>query len=114
MATIYPNNKNFLIIQMSRAEASSLGFGIKVPGELNFLVCDTCNAEIEIGGVHYVAALNRILCYDCLNDTIENLNHYTDDDSIRYEVNHFNIIAQKLGMPEKAILSPDNKILIIT
>jgi len=114
MAKIYPNNKNFLIIQMSRAEASSIGFGVKVPGNLNFLVCDTCNAEIEGDTIYYIAALNSVLCDDCLNDTIKNLNHYTDYDSIHYEINHFNIIAQKLSMPEKAGFSPDNKIVITT
>ena len=40
------------------------------------------------------------------------MSHYVDDDSIKYEITHFNIIAQKLGMSERAGFSPDNKIII--
>ena len=40
------------------------------------------------------------------------MSHYTDDDSLKYEINHFNIVAQKLGMSEKAGLAVDKKIVI--
>lgn len=112
MAKVYTNDKNFLIIQMDGAEASDLGFGIEVPGCLNMIVCGTCNTEIEHKDIYYVAGINEVLCKECLDDTLENMNHYIDDDSLRYEINHFNIIAQKLGMSERANFTADSKIII--
>ena len=57
---------------------------------------------------------NEVMCEDCLTDFIKNMSHYHDYDSLRYEINHFNIIAQKLGMSEKAAQTPDGKLIIIT
>lgn len=111
MATLYKNDKNFLIIKMNGTEASNLGFGIEVTGCLNSIICGTCNASIEHKDIYYLAGINEVLCEDCLTDYIKNMNHYTDDDSLRYEINHFNVIANKLGMKEKAIKT-DNKIII--
>ena len=42
------------------------------------------------------------------------MSHYTDDDSLKYEINHFNIIAKKLGMSEKAVITTNKKIVITT
>lgn len=112
MAKVYKNDKNFLIIQMTGAEASNLGFGIEVTGCLNYIVCGTCNSSIEHKDIYYLAGINEVLCEDCLNDYIKNMSHYTDDDSLRYEINHFNVIANKLGMSEKAGKTADNKIII--
>lgn len=112
MAKLYKNDKNFLVIQMSGAEASSLGFGIEVTGCLNSIVCGTCNASIEHKDIYYLAGINEVLCEDCLNDYLKNMNHYIDDDSLRYEINHFNVIANKLGMEEKAAQTPNSKIII--
>jgi hypothetical protein len=112
MAKIYKNDKNFLIIQMTGAEASDLGFGTEVTGCLNAIVCGTCNSSIEHKDIYYLAGINEVLCEDCLNDYIKNMSHYTDDDSLRYEINHFNVIANKLGMEEKAGKTTDNKIII--
>ena len=114
MAKVYSNDKGFLVIQMTGAEASGLGFGCEVPGCLNAIFCGTCNTEIEHKNIYYVAGINEVLCEDCLTDYIKNMNHYIDDDSLRYEVNHFNIIAQKLGMSEKAAFTPDSKIVVIS
>lgn len=112
MAKLYKNDKNFLIIEMNGEEASDLGFGHEVTGCLNAIVCGTCNASIEHKKIFYVACINEVLCEDCIEDYTKNMSHYTDDDSIRYEINHFNIIAEKLGMSEKAALTTDNKIII--
>lgn len=112
MAKVYKNDKNFLIIQMNGAEASNLGFGMEITGCLNSIVCGTCNISIEHKDIFYVAGINEVLCEDCVDDYIKNMNHYIDDDSLKYEINHFNIIAQKLGMSEQASFTPDSKIII--
>ena len=112
MAKVYKNDKNFLIIEMNGAEASGLGFGIEITGCLNVIVCGSCSTSIEHKKIFYVAGINEVLCEDCIDDYIKNMNHYIDDDSLKYEINHFNIIAQKLGMSERAGFSPDNKIII--
>lgn len=114
MAKIYTNDKNFLIIQMNGAEASGLGFGIEVTGCLNAIICGGCNSQIEHKEIYYIAGINEVMCKDCVDDYIKNMSHYTDIDSLKYEINHFNIIAQKLGMSEKASFTADNKIVINT
>lgn len=111
MAKLYNNNKNFLIIEMTKEEASSLGFGITVPGDLNFIICGSCNDEIK-EEIYYIAGINEVFCKECLEDYIKGMNHCVDYDSLRYEVNHFNVIAQKLGMSEKASFTLGNKIII--
>ena len=62
--------------------------------------------------IFYVACINEVLCENCITDYVKNMSHYTDDDSLKYEINHFNIVAQKLGMSEKAGLAVDKKIVI--
>ena len=99
---------------MDGAEASGLGFGIEVTGCLNVIVCGSCNASIEHKKIFYVACINEVLCENCITDYIKNMSHYIDDDSLKYEINHFNIVAQKLGMSEKAVLTTDKKIVITT
>ena len=113
MAKLYKNDKNFLIIQMTGAEASSLGFGMEVTGCLNSIVCGTCNSSIEHRNIYYLAGINEVLCEECLNDYLKNMSHYIDDDSLKYEINHFNIIAQKLGISEKAAFTPGGNIITI-
>lgn len=112
MAKIHTNDKNFLIIEMNGAEASELGFGIEIPGCLNAIICGGCNSQIEHKEIYYIAGINEVMCKDCAEDYVKNMSHYTDIDSLKYEINHFNIIAQKLGMSETANFSPDNKIII--
>lgn len=112
MAKVYTNDKNFLVIEMNGAEASGLGFGIEIPGCLNAIVCGGCNSQIEHKEIYYIAGINEVMCKDCADDYIKNMSHYTDIDSLKYEISHFNIIAQKLGMSEKADFTPDNKIII--
>ena len=114
MAKVYKNDKNFLIIEMDGTEASDLGFGVEVTGCLNVIVCGSCNTSIEHKKIFYVACINEVLCEDCITDYTKNMSHYTDDDSLKYEIKHFNIIAEKLGMTEKAALTTDKKIVITT
>ena len=80
----------------------------KLLKDINFIIEKTNGITLE------ELEINEVLCEDCLNDYIKNMSHYTDDDSLRYEINHFNIIAQKLGMSEKATFTVDNKIVITT
>lgn len=112
MAKVYKNDKNFLIIEMTGEEASSLDFGIKIPGCLNTILCGGCNEQIEDKTICYISGINEVMCEDCTEDYVKNMSHYTDDDSLKYEISHFNIIAKKLGMSETANFSPDNKIII--
>jgi hypothetical protein len=112
MAKVYTNDKNFLVIEMNGAEASGLGFGVEIPGCLNAIVCGGCNSQIEHKEIYYIAGINEVMCKDCADDYIKNMSHYTDIDSLKYEISHFNIIAQKLGMSEKASFTVDNKIVI--
>ena len=112
MAKLYKNDKNFLIIEMNGTEASNIGFGIEVTGCLNAILCGICNESIEHKTIYYVAGINEVLCEDCIEDYTKNFTHFTDDDSIKYEINHFNIIAEKLGISEKAAKTPDGKIII--
>ena len=99
---------------MNGEEASRLGFGIKIPGCLNTIVCGSCNSQIEHNFIYYIASINEVMCKDCADDYIKNMSHYTDIDSLKYEISHFNIVAQKLGMSEKAAFSADKKIVITT
>ena len=114
MAKIYTNDNNFLVIEMNGEEASRLGFGIKIPGCLNTIVCGSCNSQIENNFIYYIASINEVMCKYCADDYIKNMSHYTDIDSLKYEISHFNIIAQKLGISEKAALTTDKKIVITT
>ena len=98
----YNNYNDFLVIEMNGHEASSLHFGFEIPGDLNIIVCGACNAEIQKENVYYVACINEVMCKNCVDDFIKNTTHYSDEDSLRYEVNHFNVIAKKLGIEEKA------------
>ena len=114
MAKVYTNDNNFLVIEMNGTEASELGFGIKISGSLNTIVCGSCNSQIEHNFIYYIASINEVMCKDCADDYIKNMSHYTDIDSLKYEISHFNIVAQKLGISEKAALTADKKIVITT
>lgn len=112
MAKIYSNDKNFLVIEMTKQEAKTLNFGVTFEDNTHAVICGSCNKMIENNKIYYVAGINEVLCEDCIDDFIKNMNHYIDDDSLRYEINHFNYVAQKLSMSEKAVRTPDSKIII--
>ena len=52
------------------------------------------------------------MCGECIDDYCKNMVHYTDEDSLLYEVRHFNFIAEKLEMSERATITPNNKLVI--
>ena len=108
----YNNYNDFLVIEMNGHEASSLNFGFKIPGDLNIIICGSCNSEIQNKNIYYVAGINEVMCKDCVDDFIKNTTHYTDEDSLRYEVNHFNLIASKLGIEEKADFNSQGTIFL--
>lgn len=110
MAKVYENNKKFLIIQMNAQEATELNFGIQVPGINNICLCGTCNNEC-VGDRYYIAGINELVCEDCIEDFVRNMNHYTDEDSLFYEVNHFNFVANKLGMDKTAVIENEKIVL---
>ena len=110
MAKVYENNKKFLIIQMNAQEANELNFGIEVTGINNICLCGTCNNECT-GDRYYVAAINDLVCEDCIEDFIKNMNHYTDENSLRYEITHFNFVANKLGMNKTATIENEKIVL---
>lgn len=113
MAKIYTNNRGFLVIQMSSTEATKCRFGIEVTGLNNICLCGTCNAECKPEDIYYVCGINEVLCKDCIDDYVDNMNHYVDDASLEYEVRHFNTVAEWLDMPERAAITPDGKAIII-
>lgn len=109
MAKIYKNDKNFLIIQMNSEEATKIGFGFEITGLLNMCVCGTCNHECKDYHIYYIAGINEVQCDNCITDYVKNMNHYIDDDSLIYEVRHFNYYAEKLGMKERVKITPNSK-----
>lgn len=112
MAKVYHNKREHLVIQMNAKEATELNFGIPVVGLNNVCLCGTCNCECKPKDIYYVCGINEVLCKDCVEDYVANMNHYVDDDSLTYELKHFNNVAEKLNMPERAALTPNGKIMI--
>ena len=110
MAKLYKNDKNFLIIEITTKEANNLNFGIQLVGINNVCLCSVCNNEC-VGHMYYVPGINELVCKDCIDDFIKNMNHYTDKDSLSYEVKHFNFVSNKLGMNKTATVE-NNKIVI--
>lgn len=102
MAKRYKNNKNFLIIQMNGLEATKLKFGLEREDTYNMCVCGTCNNTCD-NDIYYIACLNEVMCKECMEDYCSNMNHFCDNDSLTYEVEHFNNVAHKLGIAETAI-----------
>lgn len=107
MAKKYNNDKGFLVIEMSKKEATDIcGFGMtyvdKETGEVvkQIIVCDTCNSELT-DNVYYVAVLNRALCKECCDDFINNIDRSPED--IPYEVRHYNYYAEELNLDKACI-----------
>lgn len=109
MAKIYNNPRNFLVIQINANEATDVNIGIEIPGLNNMCLCGTCNNECKPEDIYYIAGINEVMCKDCCDDYCKNMNHYIDDDSLRYEVRHFNFYAEKLGMKTRVKVNADSK-----
>lgn len=95
-------NKGHLVIQMNIQEATKCNFGFEIPGLNNLVVCGTCNNECKPANIYYIAALNEVMCEDCMNDYCNNMNHHNDKDSLKYEIAHFNDIGGKLNIEHYA------------
>ena len=63
--------------------------------------------------MYYIAAINEILCEDCMEDFVKNMNHYIDDISLKYEIKHFNHYANILNLNIKAETTPEGKLVLI-
>lgn len=111
MAKIYNNNKGFLVVEITLEEATKLNFGIHNANPINIILCGSCNKMCE-ENIYYVACLNEVMCKDCIEDYTKNSPHYIDDDSLEYEINHFNWIAKELGLKNRAYRTPDSKIYL--
>lgn len=114
MAEVITNNKNFLIIKMNEKEATKCNFGM-LPGkeENNIIICGSCNIILD-EELYYIAGINEVLCKDCMEDFVKNMNHYTDDNSLRYEIKHFNYYAAILNLDVKAGTTPEGKLILFS
>lgn len=112
MAKVYYNKREHLVIQMNAHEATELNFGIPIVGLNNMCLCGTCNNECKPEDIYYIAALNEVMCKDCIEDFVENSNHYVDTDSLLYESKHFNNVAEKLKMQERVAITPNGKCVL--
>lgn len=114
MAEIINNNKNFLIIKMNKEEASKCNFGV-LPGlKENIIVCGSCNVIFDKEELYYIAGINEVLCEDCMEDFVKNMNHYTDDNSLKYEIKHFNHYSSILNLDVKAGTTPECKLILFS
>ena len=114
MAEVVTNNKNFLIIKLNDEEANKLNFGIFKTDDDNLFLCGSCNVICNENNVYYVAAINEILCEACMTDFVKNMNHYTDANSLRYEIKHFNYCANILNLDVKAGTTPEGKLILFS
>ena len=115
MAEIVKNDKNFLIIKLSNKEANKLNFGIfKTNDDDNIFLCGSCNVICNDDNIYYIAAINEILCEACMTDFVKNMNHYTDSNSLKYEIKHFNHYANILNIDTIAGTTPEGKLVLFS
>ena len=98
MAQRYNNDKGFLIIEMDCLEASMIcNFGIDKGRLAKIIHCDNCNIEVDaFEDVYYFAVLNRLICKECCDDIIDNLEKHSED--AEYEKSRYNYYAEKLKL----------------
>ena len=114
MAEIVKNDKNFLIIKLNGEEANKLNFGM-LPGlKDNIIICGSCNVICDESELYYIAGINEVLCKDCMEDFVKNMNHYTDNNSLRYEIKHFNYFANILDIDTRAGTTPEGKLVLFS
>lgn len=90
MAKKIKTEKGFLIIKMSREEASTLDFGV---GN-GICICMECN-EICNDDIYYIAVLNDIMCEECYNKHMEEATYYPEDSKIEQRNYDFYIAMLK-------------------
>lgn len=91
MAKKFENEQGFLVIEMSREEADSIGFGIGGGA----CICLVCN-EFCTPNVYYVAVLNETMCKECLEEFLAANSRYEEDMS--YETRNYERYAKQLGL----------------
>lgn len=111
MAEVIKNDKNFLIIKLNNKEANKLNIGIFENVNNDIIGCGSCNITGN-NPRYYIAAINEILCEDCMNDFVKNMSHYTDENSLKYEVKHFNHCANLLDIDAIAGVTVDGKLIV--
>lgn len=98
MAKKFTNDKDFLIIEMTKEDCQKVGFGN---------VCDGLCGDIEHFAPrtfddnenrYYIACLNHLMCKSCLDTFLATQTHYDDDESLDFEERHYMPIARKLGL----------------
>lgn len=92
MAKKFENKKGFLIIEMNKDEAKSLGFGLYEDGTC---ICIGCN-DLSRDKIYYVAVLNDTMCEKCVNNFIQNTSRYDED--IPYETRNFERYSKILNI----------------
>lgn len=91
MATVVKNDKGFKVINLSKEEASSLGFGLSSGA----CVCMHCN-KYCIKDIYYIAVLNDTMCKSCYEHWLKGATRYSDD--IPIEDKNFNYYKEALGL----------------
>ena len=114
MAEIVKNDKNFLIIKLSDKEANKLNFGIFKNDNNDIFLCDCCNVICNEDNMYYIASINEILCEACMEDFVKNMNHHIDNNSLRYEIKHFNYYANILNIDINAGTTPEGKLVLFS
>lgn len=111
MAEIIKNDKNFLIIKLNNKEANKLNIGMFENVDNDIFSCGSCKITGN-NPRYYIAAINEILCEDCMNDFVKNMSHYTDENSLKYEVKHFNYCANRLNIDIIAGITVYGKLIL--
>lgn len=92
MAKIVENDKGFKVINLSREDAASLGFGVYNSG---VCLCTNCNKPCT-EDIHYIAALNDTMCKDCYEEWVKGAKRYSED--IPIEERNFNYYKKDLNL----------------
>ena len=85
MASIFENDKGFLILKLSIKEVIMIG---------GFGICDSCNNASMEG--YYVAVLNRWMCPTCFEEWINVATRYNED--IPYEKRNYISMCKTFGL----------------
>lgn len=92
MASKYENLKEFLILEITPEEAKAIGFGIS-----EGCICMHCNGIIK-DNIYYIAALNDVMCLDCLEKWLDWAEHYDEDTPIeKRNYNFYKTLLEKFG-----------------
>ena len=49
-----------------------------------------------------------------MEDFVKNMNHYIDNNSLRYEIKHFNYFANILNIDTRAGTTPEGKLVLFS